>query len=393
MGETPPQTGHDGVVLWEGVDPGVRTPDPLRLRGGSDISEEARIDSHHDPVLSTERIPRPVAGVIVLQSFRELRPTSNPYLHDLLDALGSSPDVRVFTWRRALLGRWHVLHVHWPERIFRRGGRARTVLGEALFALLLLRIRLRRRAVVRTVHNLEPHEPGTASERRLLAALDRRTTLWICLNDVVRPPRVGPTEVIPLGRHGTTPAPRDAVVPGRVLTFGLVRRYKGIDDLIRAVAGLPGAEVSLVVVGRPDGSEVADDLRTLAAPDPRVRLRLEHVADDELAAEIEHAELIVLPYRKQQDSSAVIHGLSAGRPVLVPANDLNRTLATEVGPGWVHLFDGDLGPADIATALEVVRSASAAAPPDLSRRAWDVIGSAHRRAYARAVELTAGGAR
>lgn len=98
--------------------------------------------------------PRPVR---VMQSFRTPRPTTNPYIVMLDQALAAEPGIEHsrFTWRRALLGRLDVLHFHWPE-VLLEGDRAWKRWGKRqLFRLMLLRASLTRTVLVRTVHNLE----------------------------------------------------------------------------------------------------------------------------------------------------------------------------------------------------------------------------------------------
>src|SRR4051794_29767715 len=67
--------------------------------------------------------------VRVLLPFKRIRPTTNPYLTQLVAALDTRPgvDLTYFSWRRALLGGYDVFHVHWPEILFeghKRSGRA-----------------------------------------------------------------------------------------------------------------------------------------------------------------------------------------------------------------------------------------------------------------------------
>ena len=55
-----------------------------------------------------------------------------------------SPDVEVqyFSWRTALLGRYDVFHVHWPEVLVRGRTRWRAMARSLLFVLVLARLRL-----------------------------------------------------------------------------------------------------------------------------------------------------------------------------------------------------------------------------------------------------------
>ena len=111
----------------------------------------------------------------VLTSFPTPGPQTNPYIVQLAAALRSTPGVEVshFGWRQAWLGRYDVVHLHWPEILVQRGQGPKRLARQLLVAGLLLRWRLGGVAVVRTMHNSTPHEPPTGAARPLLAALER----------------------------------------------------------------------------------------------------------------------------------------------------------------------------------------------------------------------------
>ncbi len=94
--------------------------------------------------------------LVVLQSFPAPRETTNPYIVMLAESLASHPGVelRAFTWRDALFSRYDVFHAHWPEVHVTGRTRLRTAVFQLLFAALLLRLRLLRTPLVRTLHNL-----------------------------------------------------------------------------------------------------------------------------------------------------------------------------------------------------------------------------------------------
>jgi len=325
--------------------------------------------------------------LVVLQSFRQPRPTTNPYLSLLLRSLPEDVSALTFSWRRALVGRYDVLHLHWPDVLLRGTSPLRTAARRALAAALVARLVLARTAVVRTVHNPAPHEHGPAVERLLLAALDRCTTLAVHLHpgtaDAVRPGLPG--VVVPHGHYREWyPATGVAPVPGRLLHFGILRPYKGVDALLGAFSATPG-DLQLRVVGSPSSPALAEELAAAAAADQRVGLDLRHVPEADLAAEIAAAELVVLPYRALHNSGALLLALSLDRPVLVPETPMTAALAAEVGPGWVQVHRGDLSPQDLQRALAAVRAPGRSPRPDLSAREWPAAGAEHARAYRRAL--------
>jgi glycosyltransferase involved in cell wall biosynthesis len=323
-------------------------------------------------------------SVTVLQSFPDPRPTTNPYVVMLADSLRALPEVRLltFTWRRALRARYDVFHAHWPEILV--AGRGPKALGrQLLFLLLLLRLRLRSVPLVRTMHNVRPQEALPWLPRTLLALADRCTGVAIRLNEET-PVRPGlPAVTIAHGHYRDWFAgrPRAAAVRGRLAFVGLIRPYKNADGLIRAFRDTDDAMASLLVAGSPLTTELAAAVREAADGDPRVRLRLAHLDDDELVMAVSEAELVVLPYREMHNSGAALLALSLDRPVLMPANDVNYRLAAEVGAGWVLRYDGEITGPRLMTALEEARRLPPGSRPHLHRRAWDRVGCDHLAAY------------
>ncbi|WP_459040617.1 glycosyltransferase [Stenotrophomonas sp. PSU-St83] len=311
------------------------------------------------------------------------------FVDQLTEGKAADTHYRYFSWSTALLGRYQVFHVHWPEQLVRAPNSFTRLVKRILFRLLLLRFKLSRIAVVRTLHNLQPHEEGDSVERSLLGRLDLVTQLNIRLN-AATPIDESTGETILHGHYiGRYPGvePTDACV-GRLLYFGLIRPYKGVERLLDVFRSIEDGDKTLRVVGRP-----TPELRTLieeaCQEDARISARLQFVPDDVLASEIYASELIVLPYKEMHNSGAILVALSLGRPVLAPRSPTNELLAAEVGPGWVNMFEGDLSQAKLLEVLRQVRDLQRD-PPQLSGRDWDVIGRQHHAAYLRAIELRKG---
>jgi beta-1,4-mannosyltransferase len=304
---------------------------------------------------------------------------------------GAPPQVSFtfFSWKAALFGRYDVFHVHWPELLIREKRPAKAFLRRRALSALLLRTRLQRIPIVRTVHNLRPHESGEAAENRSLDALDARTDLFIRLNPTtpVHPESKAITILHGHYRDRFHADPAPATVPGRALYFGLIRPYKGIETLLSVFQSTVDPDLQLRIVGRP--SSGLDAVITAAqSADSRISSRLEFVADDVLVDEVCQAELVVLPYREMHNSGALLVALSLNRPVLVPHSSSNAALAVEAGPGWVHLYDGELSREILETTMAAVRSRGHAGPPRLEGRDWTALGEKTYRAYLAVLETT-----
>ncbi|WP_040168200.1 glycosyltransferase [Microbacterium gorillae] len=330
----------------------------------------------------------------VMQSFGAPRATTNPYIHLLDGALARTDGITHlrFDRRRALLGRYDVLHLHWPETLLGGAAGARALARRAYVAALVLRLRFSRIAVVRTAHNVDLPRDVTPFERRLLEAIERRTDLRIVLNDHTVTDPGAETAMIPHGDFRSWFADLGVTggeaVAGRLGFVGLVRRYKGVEHLIETFRATTAADLRLHISGNPTSAELADEVRALASGDARISTDLRFLDEAEFASAIRSAEGVVLPYRFMHNSGSVLAALSLERPVLVPRNDVNADLAAEVGPGWVLMYDGELDADDLTAFLPAVRAERVSAP-DLSARTWDSVGARHREAFRRAVAARA----
>lgn len=329
-------------------------------------------------------------SIRVMQSFGAPRTTSNPYIHMLDGALARTPGVEHlrFDRRRALLGRYDVLHFHWPETLF-GGSTPVRVLARRAFALALgVRLALTPVAVVRTAHNVALPPDARGWERRYLAWIERRTDHRIVLNERTEVPQGSTASII---KHGHYRDWFEAVPPleptASALVFvGLVRRYKGVEELLEAFEGTAARDphLRLRIAGSPTSPAIEREVRSLADRDRRVELDLRYLSEEDFANAVMQSSGVVLPYRAMHNSGTVLAALSLNRPVLVPRNDVNEALAEEVGAGWITCFDGAISPAALS---EFARAAATdcATPPDLSDRDWDHAGAAHRAAFEAAV--------
>ncbi|PFG20467.1 glycosyl transferase [Serinibacter salmoneus] len=329
----------------------------------------------------------------VLQPFRMIRPTTNPYIVMLDRALRETPGIRVatFSYRRAFLGGYDVVHLHWPETLLEGRTTPRRLARLLLAHLYLLRLRLGRVAVVRTVHNLDLPSGLWPAQIAYLRGLERLTAVRVHLNEQTGAAGED-VEMVPHGHYRDWFAgmPTSTATPGRIGFVGLVRGYKNVTGLVAAFREATGnrvaddGELSLQVCGKASNTDLERDLRRAVGDMENVDLDLRFLTEEELAIAVTGCELLVLPYRHMHNSGVALTALSLNRPVLVPRNPTTLALQREVGDRWVHTFTGEIDGADLLAALRTVRAAPGGAP-DLSARNWDLAGRAHRRAYLRAL--------
>ncbi len=316
----------------------------------------------------------------VLQSVRTVRSTTNPYIQTLLARLTEHATVLLFSWRGAFFSRYDVFHVQWPEILIVRSSPWRSFVQAGLLVMLLTRLWVTRTPIVRTVHNLAPHERVSPIVAIALNLLDRRTRLRIVLNASESVP--GASIVIPHPdyREWFEHHRRAAPTPRRIGFVGQIRAYKNVDGLVAAFSEIQDASATLVVAGAPSDPSLLERIEWTVGGDGRIAVIPGHLPDDELVEVVTRCSLIALPYRTLYNSGAVMLALTLARPVLVPETPTMTALAAEVGEQWVIRFSGPLTSRHVTEALDAAGSMDDSTP-DLRLRSWDASIDAHLRAY------------
>ena len=121
------------------------------------------------------------------------------------------------------------------------------------------------------------------------------------------------------------------------------------------------------------------------AGDPRIRLTLGHVPDDQVQVYLRAADLVALPFRDITNSGSALLALGFDRPVLVPDRGAMGELQALAGSEWVRTYEGELTPALLAHALEWARAGRPQASPPLEALDWSRIAE-ETLAFYRALE-------
>ena len=176
-----------------------------------------------------------------------------------------------------------------------------------------------------------------------------------------------------------------------VAMLGLLRPYKGLDLLLDAWpvvrAALPDARLLVAgrVLGDPDGAARLERLAAEASSGVTADLRF--TPTEEFVGALLRADVVVLPYRRIDQSGVLFAALALGRPIVATRVGGFAEVVEQHGAGLVVPPDD---PAALAAALievlrdPVRREAMAAA----SRAAadgpfsWDAIAAATERVYA-----------
>ena len=125
--------------------------------------------------------------------------------------------------------------------------------------------------------------------------------------------------------------------PGRknLLFFGLIRKYKGLDILLKAFDGL-GDDYQLIIAGEPYGSfEPYQQLIDASPGKDRIKVFPQYIRDSEVKKYFSAADVTVLPYRSATQSGISSVSYHFEVPMIVTAvGGLTETIG-ERGTGIV----------------------------------------------------------
>lgn len=190
-------------------------------------------------------------------------------------------------------------------------------------------LRVLSRRFVLTVHDLLPHGRHTDTARRACRAAYRMPHQLVVHTDRMARELAADFGVAP-GRvtvmaHGLEPLPPTRAArrhgdgqPVRLLCFGHVMPYKGVDVLIDALA-LVQAQCRLHISGTCRDAVLAGALRARIEASPaseRITWCEDYVDDVHMATLFEEADAVVLPYRHIDQSGVLMQALRHGTPVV-----------------------------------------------------------------------------
>lgn len=131
-----------------------------------------------------------------------------------------------------------------------------------------------------------------------------------------------------------------------ILSFGLIRKYKGTPYLIRAFEQLPLEILEksrLLIVGEiwEDRKELIDQIRASQVRD-KITLVDEYVPDGKVSLYFSASDVVVLPYLRASQSGIAHIAMSFGKPVVVSeVGGLKESMAGYAGTFFVSPGDVD----------------------------------------------------
>jgi beta-1,4-mannosyltransferase len=214
------------------------------------------------------------------------------------------------------------------------------------------------RKVIVHVHNKRPHESpaphvshalmvsliDTADQVSIMSTETKNVLkdMWFFRDDFSR------TSTVPhpnyIGAYGEKIKPSDALKNDtlKILFFGLVRPYKGIEHLIEATQNMENVEVS--IFGKPKDDAYVAKIQEMCSDRDNIKFRLEHIPDEDIPPIFSEHHLVALPYsiNSSLNSGAAILALSYARTIVGTNNGTLKDLESqELYYGYSYADEAD----------------------------------------------------
>ena len=130
----------------------------------------------------------------------------------------------------------------------------------------------------------------------------------------------------------------EAKSPIRVLFFGFIREYKGIDTLLEAAQKVSHDEFHFHFVGESWSDSLADKIVSASNKHSNITHKLSYVSSSSLQSIFDASDVVVLPYTQATGSGALATAKGMGVPVLMSD-------CIDPGPEFTEGSDGIIFPA------------------------------------------------
>lgn len=219
--------------------------------------------------------------------------------------------------------------------------------------------RLLARRFFMTVHNVLPHGRHGWWYRMLHHIIYRLPHRLVVHTEKMRA-ALADTFGIPPGRivvmpHGVDTVPEILTVPEpgkslRVLLFGSLNRYKGVDLFLSAIVHCPDLPMEITIAGESRDAAYVQEIESLVADlgqNHKVQWQRGFIEEDKVKDYFESNDVVLLPYRHIDQSGVLFTAFRFGVPVI----------ATDVGtfreclPEFAGIVAGKPEPREIAKAL------------------------------------------
>lgn len=237
--------------------------------------------------------------------------------------------------------------------------------GASWLAILEIHIyKLTAKRFVLTVHNIQPHDRESIKNKGILRRLYVIPHKLVVHTEqmkqtLIEEYAVEPERVIVM-HHGVDDIPPrvSSLAPApelRVLIFGSVQPYKGVDLFLDALQHCTGYSVTAKIVGESRNPVYADTITKMIKLVPahhKVEWVRGFIPESEVQHYFEQVDLVVLPYRHIDQSGVLFTAFRFGVPVVT----FNVGSFAEYLPAFAGLIADEQTPQSLAAAMDAFYS-------------------------------------
>jgi beta-1,4-mannosyltransferase len=123
------------------------------------------------------------------------------------------------------------------------------------------------------------------------------------------------------------------------LHLGSIRPYKGIEDLVHSFFKYKKENWMLIIAGYPYSIDYANGIREIVNDDAQIILNFEHIHADRLQIFFNAADIVVLPFKRVENSGSLILAMGFRKAVIAPVRGV---IATRLNHQRQLLFKTDI---------------------------------------------------
>lgn len=274
---------------------------------------------------------------------------SHVYLKSLYSEISKNKEIKIYEFKKNFgdikdFLKVDIFHFHWIEGLFigydRKNTFFYTFLFTSIYLFLLFTIKfVLRKNLVITLHNVTPHNKlyPKLENKMFKLSLELADSIIVHNNyskkSAVEIYKINPNKfiLIPIGNFISSYSNRISKKNAReklnisqdkfvVLFFGVISKYKGIEELIEVFDHLlkDYKNIYLIIAGACGDQFLKEKLENFAIKfNESVLIKMEYIANEDIQIYMNAANIGVLPYREITTSGSLILYMAFKTPVIV----------------------------------------------------------------------------
>lgn len=232
----------------------------------------------------------------------------------------------------------NIIHIHWQHPFLLSDSKFKSIIKSTLFICQLVIIKIFRKNIVWTIHNLTDHESAFKKIELFFSNILAKYADAIIVHcehsrsEIISAFKIKDNFKISVIPHGNFSDLNKKIITKNeaknklnlnpddfiFLFFGLIRPYKGVTELIRTFKEIDERNSQLIITGKIRNQDYGNFLRKLAQDKSNIKIKLQFVTEDQIQIYFNAADVVILPYRHILNSGNAILSASFGKPIIAP---------------------------------------------------------------------------